>query len=153
MQATLCCVQSLLKEKISQATVDKKDLFVSGSAYRNPFAGAAEDLQHLSHVEKVLFAWTKQSSVCTNAHRPSGPDAPGMLPLTRTAGEVPRLPNPAVSASFMTRISSDDDPWRPNGNTCLQVGRAATGNSSSTDDGGPRPAPAVGGNCWPDRAL
>jgi hypothetical protein len=38
LQATLCYVQSLLEEKISQAAVDKKDLFVSGSAYRSPFA-------------------------------------------------------------------------------------------------------------------
>jgi hypothetical protein len=38
VQATLYCVQSLLEEKISQTTVDKKDLFVFGSAYRNPFA-------------------------------------------------------------------------------------------------------------------
>jgi hypothetical protein len=35
-----------------------------------------------------------------------------MPPLTAEEG-----PNPTVSASFMTRIRSDDDPWSPNGTT------------------------------------
>ncbi len=37
VQATLDWVQSLFKERISQATVDKKDIFMPGSAHRTPF--------------------------------------------------------------------------------------------------------------------
>ena len=51
--------------------------------------------------------WTKQSSMYTNAHRPSGPDAPGTPPRI---ADVASWPNPTVRAWFMTRISSDDDP-------------------------------------------
>ena len=74
----------------------------------------AEDLQHLRHIQEMLFECRrmKQSSMYTSAHRPNGPDAPGMPP--RTAGEGP---NPTVKASFMTRIRSDDDPCSLNGTT------------------------------------
>jgi hypothetical protein len=48
----------------------------------------------------------------TNAHCPSWPDTPCRPQLTAEEG-----PNPTVSASFMTRIMGDDDPWSPYGTT------------------------------------
>ena len=92
-----------------------------------------EDLECLRDVEQVLLLrreYTRQSSesISMSEHRPSGSEAPGTPPCMgvrpgrRARGVEPGAGPPAksiltVRAWFMTHVSSEEAPCRPNGTT------------------------------------
>ncbi len=104
---------------------------------------AAEDLEHLRDVEQAAPAWASGSGSRPYTHRPSGPDASGTPPWIGARSGWGRQPaavagpegmaaaaavagfgvwspgksRPTVSAWFMTRISSEEAPCRPEGTT------------------------------------
>jgi hypothetical protein len=114
---------------------------------------------------------TRHSSTYTSAHRPSGPDAPPLGPqhgLAQDPAGIAGGPGPPSGlpdrrldplgsrgrrsapdsrrASAVRRLPADRRAPR-----CTRPGPAAYG-SLPPSSAGPKPAPAAGDNCWPDRA-